>query len=174
MKRPSVRVLRAFAFALLPFLCGCRAAENLIYKPKPDDPQDGYQGSLAVAGVNTEMDWGPHQSLLLSEFKTLKEEQARTQKRLDQVLAENQNLNAQLSTGSESLNREQSLRRQAEAETKALQQKLLEREAKILSLSIEKAKLEQMNLLAKISEMQASLKAAAPATEAAMPPTGRR
>ena len=60
-------------FALLLF-GGCKSVAALLYEPKPTDRLDGYNGSLAQAGINTEMDWGPKQNLLLSEFKTLKDE----------------------------------------------------------------------------------------------------
>jgi hypothetical protein len=37
-------------------LAGCQSASELIYEPKASDPLDGYSGSLAQAGINTEMD----------------------------------------------------------------------------------------------------------------------
>ena len=156
-------------------LAGCQSASELIFEPKASDPLDGYQGSLAQAGINTEMDWGPKQNLLLSEFKTLKETHARLEKRLDQVLAENQNLKNNLQNEGSSLQQEKALRAQAEAETELLRQRRRDLEARILSLSIEKAKLEQLNLLAKIDNLRRSLEPATTGTtEAAAPPPGNR
>jgi hypothetical protein len=153
----------------------CQSASDLIFEPKATDPLDGYEGSLAQAGINTEMDWGPKQNLLLSEFKTLKETHARLDKRLEQVLAENQNLKNQLSNEGSSLTQERALRAQAEAETELLRQRRRELEARILSLSIEKAKLEQLNLLAKVDGLRRSLEPAATgAAEASAPPPGDR
>lgn len=157
-------------------LGGCRAAADLIYEPKATDPLDGYQGSLAQAGINTEMDWGPKQNLLLSEFKTLRETHSRLEKRLEQVLAENQNLKTQLGDESSALQKEKAVRAQAEAETEQLRQRRRELEARILSLSIEKAKLEQAGLLSKIDALRATLDQAspnAPAEASAAPPGGR-
>jgi len=156
-------------------LAGCQSASELIYEPKASDPLDGYEGSLAQAGINTEMDWGPKQNLLLSEFKTLKETHARLEKRLEQVLAENQNLKNNLQSEGSSLAQEKALRAQAEAETELLRQRRRDLEARILSLSIEKAKLEQLNLLAKIDNLRRSLEPATTgAAEAAAPPPGNR
>ncbi len=159
----------------LVLLAGCQSASELIFEPKATDPLDGYAGSLAQAGINTEMDWGPKQNLLLSEFKALKENHARLEKRVDQLLAENQNLKNQLGSEGTSLQRERAARAQAEAETEQLRQRRRELEARILSLSIEKAKLEQQNLLAKIDALQATMEQApTEAVEAAATPPGNR
>ena len=166
----------AFAVAALSLaLCACQSASDLIFEPKASDPLDGYEGSLAQAGINTEMDWGPKQNLLLSEYKTLKETHARLEKRLDQVLAENQNIKNQLADEGSSLQQEKARRAQAEAETETLRQRRRELEARILSLSIEKAKLEQLNLLAKIDGLRRSLEQPETGTaEAAAPLPGNR
>jgi chromosome segregation ATPase len=169
--------VRPHTFLLLLVLLslgGCRAAANLLYEPRADDPLDGYQGSLAEAGINTEMDWGPKQNLLLSEFKTLKESHVQLERRLEDLRAENQNLKSQLSGETGSLQKERAMRAQAEAETELLRQRRRELEARILSLSIEKAKLEQSSLLAKIDALSATLEQTQTGTtEAAAPPRSR-
>ncbi|HEX5053675.1 MAG TPA: hypothetical protein VFZ65_17985 [Planctomycetota bacterium] len=160
---------------LLMALCSCKSAAELLYEPKATDPLDGYEGSLAQAGINTSMDWGPKQNLLLSEYKSLKESHARLEKRLDQLLAENQNLKTQLGSETSSLQQERTQRAQSEAETELLRQRRRELEARILSLSIEKAKLEQQNLLSKIDALNQSLQPPAnQPVEAAAPPPGNR
>jgi len=171
----STRTFRPVFVTVLLGLGSCQSAADLIYEPKPTDPLDGYAGSLAQAGINTEMDWGPKQNLLLSEFKTLNEEHARLAKRLDQILAENQNLKTQLNNEGSSLQREKASRVQAEAQLELKAQKLREQEATILSLRIEKAKLEQMNLLARIDVLKQTLDQTAPTNveAAATPPVNR-
>lgn len=162
---------------VLPFVLfgGCRAAGELIHGPEATDPLDGYRGSLAQAGINTEMDWGPKQNLLLSEYKTLKEAHVLLERRLDELHAENQNLKAQLGNESSSLQQEKALRAQAEAETEQLRQRVRDREAQILSLSIEKAKLEQAALLGRIEALQQSMRQDLPApVEAAGSPPRER
>lgn len=161
-------------FVLMP-IAGCRSASDLLYEPAATDPLDGYKGSLAEAGINTEMDWGPKQTLLLSEFKALKEAHTQLLRRADQLVAENQNLKTQLGTEGTSLQKEKALRAQAEAETETLRQRRRELEARILSLSIEKAKLEQAGLQARIETLRNTLEQAAPTpAEAAAPPPRSR
>ena len=162
---------------LLPALAltSCETAGNLIYEPAVTDPLDGYRGSLTQAGINTEMDWGPTQNPLLSEHRTLMESHKTLERRLDELRAENQNLQTQLGGESSALQREKALRAQAEAETELLRQRRRDLEARILSLSIEKAKLEQANLLGKIESLRQSLDQAEsiPMEAAAQPPRGR-
>ncbi|MGE3173697.1 MAG: hypothetical protein AB7O97_13820 [Planctomycetota bacterium] len=156
----------------LPFPA-CKAPD-LLYEPKPDDPLDGYQGHLAEAGVNTAMDWGPKQEYLLSGYKALREEHATLQKRFDELLSENQNLKLRLNGEGDALQKERTLRAQAEAELQTQQQKRRELEAQLLSLGIEKQKLEQTALLARIADLQRSLEEFAPPADAAAPPGAPR
>jgi len=135
-------------------LVSCETATNLVFEPEPTDPLDGYEGSLAQAGINTDMDWGPKQSLLLSKYKTLLETHARLKKDHEETLAINQNLQTQLRGEQSSLATEKSRLAQAEAETERLRQRNRDHEAKILSLSIEKAKLEQAQLRTLIADLQ--------------------
>jgi chromosome segregation ATPase len=158
---------------LLPLLFACSATDSLMYQPRPQDPLDGYEGSLAQAGVNSELDWGPKQDLLLSEFKTLREEHAKLQKRLDQSLGEGRNLQARLAAETESLSKEKALRVQAEAEVELLRGKRRELEARVLGLSIEKARLEQTSLQARIAELQRSIEEATQAPAEAAAPVRR-
>jgi len=150
----------------------CETASNLILGPEPTDPLDGYEGSLAQAGINTDMDWGPKQSGLLSQYKTLFEQNSQLKKEHEEVLATNQNLQSQLSGEQSSLSTERGLRLQAEAETERLRQTNRNHEAKILSLSIEKAKLEQDSLRRQIAALEETISATAAGTAeaAALPP----
>jgi len=173
MNRPR---RRAVAFALLvsfTALAACKTPD-VLYEPRPDDPNDGYKGHLAEAGVNTEMDWGPKQEYLLSGYKALREEHSKLQKRFDDLVAENQTLKTRLGGEGDALTREKTLRAQAEAETESLRQKRRELEARLLSLGIEKSKLEQQALLGKIAELQRTLETFAPPPDAAAPTGGNR
>lgn len=172
MTQPTFR--RSLPIVLLLSLSACRATD-LLYEPKPDDPLDGYAGSLATAGVNTEMDFGPKQEYLLSGYKTLREEHHKLQEEFKKLRAENQNLTSQLGNESELLVRERAQRAQSEALVQKLQQRQRELEARILGLGIEKAKLEQKSLLAEIASLQRELDGftARPAEAAAAPPAGR-
>lgn len=159
-------------FALSALFAGCAATG--LSEPKATDPLDGYKGSYAEAGVNTEVDWGPKQNLLLSEFTSLKEAHNKLKSRVDQLVAENSNLTTRLSNEATSLEREKSLRAQAEAETELLRTRRRELEARILNLSIEKTKLEQANLKAKIDALNIALEQGAGPANASANPTRNR
>jgi chromosome segregation ATPase len=155
---------------LLVSLAGCKSTADLIYEPAPDDPLDGQKGSLSKAGTNIEMDWGPKQSHLLDEFTKLKEKERKQDDAVNELRAEKQNLERQLHDETAALQKEKALRAQAEAETESLRERRRELEARILGLSIEKAKLEQATLLSKIEALRAALEpATGNATEAAAP-----
>ena len=148
----------------------CETATNLVLGPEATDSLDGYEGSLAQAGINTDMDWGPKQSLLLSKYKTLLEQNSQQKRDHEELIATNQNLQSQLSGEQSSLSLERGLRAQAEAETNRLRQTNRNHEAKILSLSIEKAKLEQESLRRQITALEATITAAGNVTEATATP----
>lgn len=174
-KSPLPATAGLIAMLLLLPIGACSSVPDLIFEPAPTDPNDGYEGSLTQAGVNTEMDWGPKQNLLLSEYKTLREEHARLERRLESVLAENQNLKTRLNDEQQAYKEEQALRAQIEAQLELKRQKLGEQEATILSLRIEKAKAEQAALLAKIDVLRGTMDQIAPTNveASAVPPAGR-
>ena len=107
---PTARTSRLSVVALLALLASCATGAGGLMEPKATDPLDGYKGSYAEAGVNTEVDWGPKQNLLLSEFTSLKEAHNKLKSRVDQLVAENSNLTTRLSNEATSLDREKSLR----------------------------------------------------------------
>lgn len=165
-------VLLSLSFAAL---AGCRAASGMLFEPAATDPLDGYKGSLAEAGINTEMDWGPKQNFLLTEFKTLKETNKKLEDRVAELAEENRTLTSRIANESGSLQKEKALRAQAEAETEQLRQRRRDLESRILGLSIEKAKLEQANLKHKIDALSTAIEQAntTPADAAATPPRSR-
>lgn len=173
---PYLRSALLVAAALAAVTLGaCRSAANLFVEPSPTDPLDGYKGVLAETGNRTEMDWGPKQELLLDKFTALTESKRQLEKRCSELEATNQNLQSQLGDEGKLLAKEKALRAQAEAETEQLRERRRELEARILSLSIEKAKLEQAALHGKIQQLSASLETLnATAVEAAAPPPRSR
>ncbi len=162
---------------LLPFAVAFSACESspIGYEPRAEDPLDGYKGTLQQAGANTEVDWGPKQEFLLSGYTTLRDQHDKLQKEHKKLQDDNANLTLRLSGEGESLTRERTLRAQAEAEVTSLQTKRRELEARILSIGIEKAKLEQAALLAKIADLQRQLEPAqTPAVDTPAAPHGGR
>jgi hypothetical protein len=167
--RPSTRSFRSFVVAVaLGVFAACTSQSGGLLEPKATDPLDGYKGSYAEAGVNTEVDWGPKQNLLLTEYTSLKDAHHKLQRRVEQLVAENANLTTRIANEATAYEREKSLRAQAEAETELLRNRRRELEARILNLSIEKSRLEQAELKARIDALNAT--AAAEAAAANTPP----
>jgi chromosome segregation ATPase len=162
---PTPRLLPILALLLL---CGCNATESR--KHNAADPPD----PLARSSTDEEIYWGPKQNRLFTEYKSLQDTYVALGKRADQLQAENQNLRSQLDREGGNLQKERSMRAQAEAETESLRQHGRELEARIVELSIEKTKLEQQILLAKIEALRQLLdeQPAAP-QPASAPPRGR-
>lgn len=155
---------RALPMLVLLLLYSCHAAES----HKPGEPPSH------LARADAEIYWGPKQNLLFTEYKTLQDTHVQLGKRADQLAAENQNLKAQLDRDGSNLQKERSLRTQAEAETESHRQRCRELEARIVELSIEKAKLEQQILLAKIEALRQLLDEQPTAAEAAPAPPRSR
>lgn len=148
---------RGLAVALFALLAACTGAPGTSREPKPTDPNDGYAGILPKAGIDTTMDWGPKQSYLLRDFADLKDNHAKLQRSYDDLVAEKKQLQDRIASGDTAFEREKAQRLQAEAEVALLRDRRRELEARILSLGIEKAQLEQSTLLAKIEALQASI-----------------
>ncbi len=166
--------LLPLSLSLCVLFTACKSTP-LGYEPKPEDPLDGYKGTLQEAGANTEVDWGPKQEYLLSGYTTLRDQHDKLQKEFKAMQEENANLKLRLTGEGDTLARERTLRAQAEAEVVSLQGKRRELEARLLSVGIEKAKLEQAALLAKIADLQRALEPApAPTDMPAAPPGGRQ
>lgn len=152
MKSPRTLLL----LPILALAVSCKTP-NLIFEPRPDEPLDGYAGGLTQAGVNTEIDWGPKQEYLLSGYQSLKEQVAQLHKDLETMQAENRNLQAQVNQSNEAHQKEQTHRVQVQAQVQSLRNERRDLRAQVLNLGIEKAKLEQTNLLSKISRLQQAL-----------------
>ena len=164
---------RAVPAALLFAFAACKAPD-IVYEPRPDDVIDGRRSALE-AGVNTEMDYGPKQSLLLKSYQEAQNNVARLQKELDELRRGKQATETRLADESALFAKEKALRVQAEAEAESLRGRRRELEARILSLGIEKAKLEQQALQSRIAVLQRDLEdMAPPPAENAAPPAGHR
>ncbi|MGC6487976.1 MAG: hypothetical protein ACON4Z_10050 [Planctomycetota bacterium] len=157
------------ATALL--LASCQTATDMMFEPAPNDPLDGYEGSLAQAGINTDMDWGPGQNLLLSKYQAAQSEIAQLRKDHEELIATNQNLQAELTAEQGALREEKKERAQSDADIEVLRGRVRERDAKILSLQIEKAKLEQERLQREITTLNEGIRSlSTPAATASEPP----
>jgi hypothetical protein len=166
-KKPSLLLLSALAL----LFTSCQTASEMMFEPEPSDPLDGYEGSLAQAGINTDMDWGPGQNLLLSKYASAQSEILQLKKDHEELLATNQNLQAKLVAEQTSLGEEKKERAQADADVELLRRRVRERDAKILSLQIDKAKLEQDRLQRQITSINERIRSrSTPPATASEPP----
>ncbi len=166
--KPSSLMLFA---ALVTTTAGCETANNMLFEPAINDPNDGFEGNLSQAGISTEMDWGEGQASLLSAYKKLNERHRLLEQESEELRAQNQNLQSKLTSVQTELEEEKGLRVQAESQLALKSQDVRRREAKILTLSIEKAKLEQERLQQKINALNDSMtRIPHPIEAAAKPP----
>jgi hypothetical protein len=135
-------------------LCGCGWVRESLTRPEPEPAVDASHGYLAKGGVQAELDLGPDQKLLLAEFSNVQTAKINLETRLAELEGDNESLRAQLKQAEAARAAEQGQRTTAEAELQRLRGLIRERDAKVLGLSIEKAKQQQELLLFRISALE--------------------
>lgn len=165
-----------FVVTSLSLLASCGSLSDLL-RPAPEGGMDTSEAYLR-GGPNTQIEMGADEETMLERYSAL--QRARTE--LDDLLKEEKAFNEQLSTRmaqtEEELDEERRMRVAAEQEMERLSQRARDLEAKVLSMSIDRAKLEQELLLLRISSLQRELddmNAATAAADAVSPgPLGGR
>lgn len=152
---------------------GCSMLQDAVTKPAPEPPVGKREGYLAQApGAG---DLGPDERLLLAEYSDTHAAKLALETQLAEARATIDSLRAQLTQTEEVRDRERTGRAAGEAELTRLRALLQDRETKILSLHIEKSKLTQDVLLARIEAAERQAEAASQAAselEGAAPPAG--
>jgi len=169
--------MRFSHMSVLAFLVfgSCSYAKGLWTEPEPEDLM-GDMPYLEQAGSNIEIDWGEGQPTVLNRLSALQEENSGLKQRLAAAQANRERLDASLEEVRKQIDTERNLRRQADADSDSLRGSRRELEAKILSLSIAMARLEQENLLLhidRVTENLESLRVSSPIGDPA-PPRSRR
>jgi chromosome segregation ATPase len=143
-------------------------------KPKAEPPVAKQDGYLAQKPDASEL--GPDERLLLAEYSDTHAAKLALETQLAETRATIDSLQAKLAQTEEVRDRERTARASAEAELSRLRSTLQDRETKILSLHIEKAKLTQDLLLLRIDAAERQADAASRATAElhgpALPPPG--
>lgn len=170
----SLRVL-AISAALAACCAGCGTVDAIL--AGEEDPVAAEESYLETGGPRTELDLGRDQKLLLEEFVALRAKKAELEKRIEELETTNQNLRASLERAERE--RDEAHRQHAAdaAELERLRQLLHEREARILTLALERAKLDQELLKLRIAAMERlleDLEGVSATTEAAAPPRAGR
>jgi hypothetical protein len=153
-------------------LGSCSLLEKELTKPTQENPLSKEQQYLSKGSVSTELDLGPDQKLLLDEFTTLKSQKIALEGQVHELRVANEGLRASLKQAEEERDRTRRAGAVTEAESERVRKVLHEREAKILSLSMERSRLQQENLLLRIGEIERQIEdvRAAQAAEAAAEP----
>ena len=156
-------------------LAGCRLPDVLSTQPSEDDDIDGLTDMYATAGTSTQMDYGPGQQSLLDTVIELQAANRELERKVKELHEENSTLNAGLAGEGDLLQRERAQHAQTRAALQSIETERRSLQAQILSLSIEKAKLQQEALLGKIANLDRTLEELTPsAVVATSAPGGRR
>ena len=153
----------------------CSSTATEWAEPEPEELM-GESGYLEQAGGNVTIDWGPGAKSLLNEYSTLKEELIALKQTLSSMEAEREGLEASLEQARDALKEERGQRAQSDAESDSNRKAVRELEAKVLSLSIRMAVIEQENLTLKIDKVTRNIESmrTAPGLEGAAPSGIRR
>jgi chromosome segregation ATPase len=151
---------RAFPFllALLP-LAACQHLAEELAGPGKEQPVAAKDSYLQTGGVRTELDLGKNHTLLLQDFTEARAAKVQLEARVKELETEIESVRASLRRAEEERDRERLTRSGAEAIVERQQRLLHERDSKILSLGIERARLQQEVLRLKIAALQTQIDA---------------
>ncbi len=168
------RILIAGLF-LLP---SCSFLQKKLTEVEKEPPVPKEQQYLAKGGVSNELDLGPDQKFLLDEFTQLKSQKVALESQVNELRVSGEGLRVQLKQAEDERDKERRLRAGADAEVERLRKTIHEREAKVLSLSMERARLNREILLRRSSSLERQIAATdaaanAAAAEASAPAGGK-
>jgi hypothetical protein len=167
---------RVWLCAPLLAAAGCSLLHEAVTKPPPEPPVGSRESYLSQAPDAAAL--GPDERLLLAEYSDTQAAKVALETQLAEARATTDSLGAQLRSTEEARDKERSARAAAEAELARVRAILQDRETKILSLHIERSKLMQDLLLARIDaaerEAAATERASAELEGPAPPPGGSR
>ncbi len=149
--------------ALIPVLAACllfsscSAITKLLSDPGRE-PELNSEGSyLTKSGNSNQIELGPDQTNLLEAFKTVKEQNAELKSKVSHLEDLNNNLRSRLGGTEASLKSLRGNHAVANDSMERLRNDLRDREAKILSLSLSNARLEQEELKLRIASLTSQI-----------------
>ena len=145
-----------FLCALL-VLPSCSFLKEHLTKPSSETPPQKEQQYLSKGSVANELDLGPDQKFLLDEFTQVKQQKIVLETQVSELRATNEGLRASLKQAEEERDKMRRMGAGSEAESERLKKTLHEREAKILAISMEKARLQKELLAMKIAALEKQL-----------------
>lgn len=128
----------------------CYVLPRSLTRPDEEPPLDADESLMATGGPQTTIDLGEGGEQLLTRYQKVNAERTRLDQELSAMTAERDALQQSLSNERDRLERESNQRAGAESQREAMRTQLVDYQAKILALSLERAKLEQEVLRLKI------------------------
>jgi len=141
---------------LIVLLSSCGTITDLLSSPgkeKVSDPSEAY----LRGGPNTEVELGSDEETMLESFHGLTKVKIQLDSRIKELESEVEAQTTTLNRTHLELNQERRLRVSSEAEANRLAQQTRDLQAKVLSMNVERARLEQDLLLLRISSVQRQL-----------------
>ncbi len=162
--------MRFAILSLAVLLSGCSTITDLLSSPgkeKAADPSAAY----LRGGPNTEVELGSDEETMLESFHGLTKVKIQLDARIKELESYSESQTAKLNRTQQDLDRERRLRVGSEAESDRLAQQMRDLQAKVLSMNVERARLEQDLLLLRISSVQRQLAELEGTTAEATSPT---
>ena len=133
-------------------LCGCGTVDAIM--TGEEDPVAAEESYLATGGPQSRLDLGPDQKLLLEDFVALRKRKLELEKRIKELETANEGLRVSLERAERERDEASRQRAGEMAELERTRQILHDREARILTLALERTKLEQEVLKLRIAMME--------------------
>ena len=164
--------MRLAILSMAALLSGCSMITDLLSSPgreKATDPSSTY----LRGGPNTEIEMGSDEETMLESFHGLTKVKIQLDARIKELESYGEAQTAKLNRTQQDLDQERRLRISSEAESNRLAQQMRDLQAKVLSMNVERARLEQDLLLQRISSVRRQLaELEANAAEATNPTPG--
>lgn len=149
-------MMRLAILSMAVLLSGCSAITDLLSSPGREDATDPSAHYLG-GGPNTEVELGADEETMLESFHGLTRVKIQLDAQIKELEAYGESQTAKLNRTQQDLDRERRLRVSSEAESERLAQQMRDLQAKVLSMNVERARLEQDLLLLRISSVQRQL-----------------
>jgi hypothetical protein len=149
--------MRIAAVLSLALLGACSFLTEKLTTPEKEQPVATKESYLSSSGVRTELELGPDQKTLMADYVALQRAKLSLETRAEELESQLQSVRAQLVRAEELHLQEQRHHAAADAENDRLQKLLRDRETKILSLHVERNKLQQELLRMRIAALQSQI-----------------
>ena len=152
-----MRMRRVAAVAALALLGSCSFVTGKLTTPEKEPAVKAKDSYLPGGGVRTELELGRDQKLLMTEFVEMQNAKINLETRVEELDSQLENVRASLGRAEEDAAKERRLRAGAEENNDRMQKLVRDRETKILSLQLERNKLQQELLRTRVAVLQSQL-----------------